>query len=94
MKILLDMSRSNSSSGLHFVVFFVSSDKVVDIIGDALLSHVPLEVLLDLFPGDRPVLGSFAEYFSESLATHVKKGQGERARNGRHLGDSNTKRGR
>lgn len=32
------------------------------------------------------VLGSFAEYFSESLATHVKKGQAERARSGRHLG--------
>ncbi len=32
------------------------------------------------------MLGSFAEYFSESLATHVKKGQGERARSGRHLG--------
>lgn len=32
------------------------------------------------------MLGSFAEYFSESLATHVKKGQGQRARDGRHLG--------
>lgn len=32
------------------------------------------------------MLGSFAEYFSESLATHVKKGQSERARSGRHLG--------
>ncbi len=32
------------------------------------------------------MLGSFAEYFSESLSTHVKKGQSERARAGRHLG--------
>lgn len=32
------------------------------------------------------MLGSFAEYFSESLATHIKKGQSERARSGRHLG--------
>ena len=32
------------------------------------------------------MLGSFAEYFSESLATHVRKGQGQRARDGRHLG--------
>ena len=32
------------------------------------------------------MLGSFAEYFSESLATHVRKGQGQRAREGRHLG--------
>lgn len=32
------------------------------------------------------MLGSFAEYFSESLSTHVKKGQSERARSGRHLG--------
>ena len=34
------------------------------------------------------MLGSFAEYFSESLATHVRKGQGQRAREGRHLGDT------
>ena len=32
------------------------------------------------------MLGSFAEYFSESLATHIKKCQSERARSGRHLG--------
>ena len=32
------------------------------------------------------MLGSFAEYFSESLATHVRKGQGQRALEGRHLG--------
>ena len=32
------------------------------------------------------MLGSFAEYFSESLATHVRKGQGQRAAEGRHLG--------
>ena len=32
------------------------------------------------------MLGSFAEYFSESLSTHVKKGHSERARSGRHLG--------
>lgn len=32
------------------------------------------------------MLGSFAEYFSESLSTHVKKGQSERSRAGRHLG--------
>jgi len=32
------------------------------------------------------MLGSFAEYSSESLATHVRKGQGQRARDGRHLG--------
>ena len=32
------------------------------------------------------MLGSFAEYFSESLATHVRKGQGQRASEGRHLG--------
>ncbi len=32
------------------------------------------------------MLGSFAEYFSESLATHVRKGQSQRAIEGRHLG--------
>ncbi|NQW20318.1 MAG: recombinase family protein [Chloroflexi bacterium] len=32
------------------------------------------------------MLGGFAEYFSGSLGTHVRKGQGERARGGRHLG--------
>ena len=32
------------------------------------------------------MLGSFAEFFSEMLSTHVKKGIGERARQGRHLG--------
>ena len=32
------------------------------------------------------MLGSVAEFFSESLATHVKKGIGERAGNGFHLG--------
>ena len=32
------------------------------------------------------MLGSFAEYYSESLATHVRKGQGQRAAEGRHLG--------
>jgi len=32
------------------------------------------------------MLGSFAEYFSESLATHIRKGQGQRAAEGRHLG--------
>ncbi len=32
------------------------------------------------------MLGGFAEYFSGSLGTHVSKGQGERARGGRHLG--------
>jgi DNA invertase Pin-like site-specific DNA recombinase len=32
------------------------------------------------------MLGAFAEYFSESLATHVKKGQEQRAREGRHTG--------
>ncbi|MBN4064110.1 recombinase family protein [Dehalococcoides mccartyi] len=32
------------------------------------------------------MLGSFAEYFSGSLGTHVRKGQAERARGGRHLG--------
>ena len=31
------------------------------------------------------MLGSFAEYFSESLATHVGKGQSQRAAEGRHL---------
>lgn len=30
------------------------------------------------------MLGSFAEYFSESLTTHVRKGQGQRVRVGRH----------
>ena len=32
------------------------------------------------------ILGSFAEYFSESLSNHIKKGVGERARQGLHLG--------
>ena len=32
------------------------------------------------------ILGSFAEYFSESLSNHIKKGVGERAQQGRHLG--------
>ena len=32
------------------------------------------------------MLGSFAEYFSSSLATHVKKGQDERANSGKHTG--------
>ena len=32
------------------------------------------------------MLGGFSEYFSGSLGTHVRKGQGERARGGRHLG--------
>ena len=32
------------------------------------------------------MLGSFAQYFSDSLGTHVKKGIGERARQGLHLG--------
>ena len=32
------------------------------------------------------MLGSVAEFFSEALSTHVKKGIGERARQGRHLG--------
>jgi hypothetical protein len=32
------------------------------------------------------MLGGFSEYFSGSLGTHVCKGQGERAREGRHLG--------
>ncbi len=32
------------------------------------------------------MLGSFAEYFSSSLATHIEKGQGERANMGRHAG--------
>jgi site-specific DNA recombinase len=32
------------------------------------------------------MLGSFAEYFSSSLATHIKKGQDERANQGRHTG--------
>lgn len=32
------------------------------------------------------MLGSFAEYFSESLATHVRKGQSQHAEEGRHLG--------
>jgi len=32
------------------------------------------------------MLGSFAEYFSESLASHVKKGQSQRAIEGKHLG--------
>ena len=32
------------------------------------------------------MLGSVAEFFSEALATHVKKGIGERARQGLHLG--------
>ena len=32
------------------------------------------------------MLGGFAEYFSESLASHVRKGQGQRAAEGRHLG--------
>ena len=32
------------------------------------------------------MLGSFAEYFSSSLATHIKKGQDQRANEGRHTG--------
>ena len=32
------------------------------------------------------MLGSFAEYYSGALATHVKKGQEQRAREGRHTG--------
>ena len=32
------------------------------------------------------MLGSFAQYFSDSLGTHVKKGIDERARQGLHLG--------
>ena len=32
------------------------------------------------------ILGSFAEYFSEALSNHVKKGVTERALQGRHLG--------
>lgn len=32
------------------------------------------------------MLGSFAEYFSESLASHVRKGQSQRAIEGKHLG--------
>ena len=32
------------------------------------------------------ILGSFAEYFSESLSNHIKKGVSERALQGRHLG--------
>lgn len=32
------------------------------------------------------ILGSFAEYFSEALSNHVKKGVDERVRQGRHLG--------
>ena len=32
------------------------------------------------------LLGSFAEYYSGSLSTHIKKGIGERAHKGRHLG--------
>ena len=32
------------------------------------------------------MLGSFAEYYSGALATHVKKGQDQRAREGRHTG--------
>ena len=32
------------------------------------------------------MLAGFAEYFSDSLSTHIKKGIGERAHNGRHLG--------
>ena len=32
------------------------------------------------------MLGSFAEYFSESLAGHIRKGQDQRAEEGRHTG--------
>jgi site-specific DNA recombinase len=32
------------------------------------------------------MLGSFAEYFSSALATHIRKGQDERANEGRHTG--------
>ena len=32
------------------------------------------------------ILGSFAEYFSESLAGHIRKGQDQRAQEGRHTG--------
>ena len=32
------------------------------------------------------ILGSFAEYFSESLAGHIRKGQDQRASEGRHAG--------
>ena len=32
------------------------------------------------------ILGSFAEYFSESLAGHIRKGQDQRASEGRHTG--------
>ena len=32
------------------------------------------------------MLAGFAEYFSDSLGTHIKKGIGERALQGRHLG--------
>lgn len=32
------------------------------------------------------MLAGFAEYFSDSLSTHIKKGLGERAVQGRHLG--------
>ena len=32
------------------------------------------------------MLAGFAEYFSDSLSVHIKKGLGERAHNGRHLG--------
>ena len=32
------------------------------------------------------MLGAFAEYFSGALSTHVKKGKGEQAHKGRHLG--------
>ena len=40
-------------------------------------------------PQGRPfaqMLGAFAEYFSGSLSTPVKKGKGEQAHKGRHLG--------
>ncbi len=32
------------------------------------------------------LIGAFAEYFSESLGTHIRKGQSERALQGKHLG--------
>jgi len=32
------------------------------------------------------ILGSFAEYFSESLGAHIRKGQDQRAQEGRHTG--------
>ena len=56
-------------------------------------NNVQLHSITDQLDGSSPqgrllttVLAGFAEFFSDSLATHVKKGVSERAHEGKHLG--------